>query len=122
MKAEKDYYEPVGKWAKRSLGCFDKGLRHGRIDVIGLRDAGGRLSGRAEVVAIEVKRGNAPFATSVGQAHGYSIYADRCYLADVRPTGFSEAESSRSAERTAGASPKSSPHRWGNRLKAFASR
>lgn len=65
MKAEKDYYEPVGKWAKRSLGCFhygiDKGLRHGRIDVIGLRDAGGRLSGRAEVVAIEVKRGNAPF-------------------------------------------------------------
>ncbi len=98
MKAEKDYYEPVGKWAKRSLGCFhygiDKGLRHGRIDVIGLRDSGGRLSGRAEVVAIEVKRGNAPFATSVGQAHGYSIYADRCYLADVRPTGFSEAERS----------------------------
>jgi hypothetical protein len=94
MKSERDYYEPVARWAQRSLGCFavgtDKGVRHGRIDVVGLRDAGGRLSGRTEVVAIEVKRGNQPFATTVGQALGYSIYAERCYLAEYRPNGYTE--------------------------------
>jgi hypothetical protein len=89
---EKDYYPWVARWAQQTLGCFetgtDTGLRHGRIDVVGLRDTGGRLSGRAEVVAIEVKRGTQPFATSIGQASGYSIYADRCYLAEFRRRGF----------------------------------
>lgn len=82
----------MANWAARHLGCFatgiDKGLRHGRIDVLGLRDTGGRLSGRSEVVSIEVKRGSQPYATSIGQASGYSIYADRCYLAEYRPSGF----------------------------------
>lgn len=55
-----------------------------------LRDAGGRLSGRAEVISIEVKRGRQPFATTVGQASGYSVYADRTYLAEYRPDGFDD--------------------------------
>ena len=37
-------------------------------------------------------RGKQPFATSIGQASGYSIYADRCYLAELRPRGFSSDE------------------------------
>lgn len=93
---EADYYEPVARWARKVLECFetgiDTGLRHGRIDVVGLRDSGGRLSGRADVIAIEVKRGTQPFATSIGQASGYSIYADQCYLAEYRPRGFSACE------------------------------
>jgi hypothetical protein len=95
---ERELYPRVANWAKRELGCFatgiDKGVRHGRIDVVGLRDTGGRLSGHSEVVAIEVKRGTQPFANAIGQATGYSIYADRCYLADVRPSGFSDVEKS----------------------------
>ncbi len=93
---EAEYYEPVARWARNTLGCFETGintgLRHGRIDVVGLRDSGGRLSGRADVIAIEVKRGTQPFATSIGQASGYSIYADRCYLAEYRPRGFTDDE------------------------------
>jgi hypothetical protein len=93
-RKERVFYEPVARWAKSKLGCFatgvDTGLRHSRIDVVGLRDAGGRLSGRAEVIAIEVKRGRQPFATTVGQAAGYSVYADRVYLADHRTSGFTD--------------------------------
>lgn len=93
---EAEYYEPMARWARKTLGCFETGintgLRHGRIDVVGLRDSGGRLSGRADVIAIEVKRGTQPFATSIGQASGYSIYADRCYLAEYRPRGFTDDE------------------------------
>ncbi len=70
VKSERVYYEPLGAWALKDPDCFtfgvDKGLRNGRIDVLGLRDSGDRLAGRTEVVAIEVKRGNAPFVTSVG--------------------------------------------------------
>jgi hypothetical protein len=36
---------------------------------------------------VEVKAGYQPFATAAGQAHGYSVYADRCFLADVRDGG-----------------------------------
>ncbi len=94
--AEKDFYPRVAQWASKSLGCFhtaiDAGLRRGRIDVVGLRDVGGNLSGRSEVVSIEVKHGRQPFVTSIGQASGYSIYADRCYLAEARPRAFDDDE------------------------------
>lgn len=96
MLRERDFYQPAERWATRRWDLFasgiDKGLRHGRIDVVGLRDVGGRLSGGAEVIAIEVKRGTQPFMTSVGQASGYSVFADRTYLADYRPDGFTEDE------------------------------
>jgi hypothetical protein len=62
-------------------------MKHGRIDVVGVRDVRGAradLSGEVEIIAIEVKAGNQPFATAVGQARSYSTYAERCYLADLR--------------------------------------
>lgn len=75
----------------REWGCFasktDTGTRLGRIDVAGIRDIGGDLSGQTEVIAIEVKPGGTVFTTSAGQAFGYSVYADRVYLADYRPAG-----------------------------------
>jgi len=85
---ERDLYAGVARWLKRRYGCFatktDIGIRYGRIDVVGLRDIGGELSGAGEVVSIEVKPGHRPFATAAGQARGYSVYAQRCFLADSR--------------------------------------
>lgn len=94
---ERDLYEPVARFVKRTFNCFaigvNVGLRHGRIDVVGLRDVGGDLAGRDEMIAVEVKRGTQPFATCAGQTLGYSIYAEECYLADYRPTkGFTTDE------------------------------
>lgn len=68
MASSRNYYEPIARWAAKHLGCFVTGieedLRLGRMDVVGLRDADGRLSGRAEVVSIEVSSGRQPFVTS----------------------------------------------------------
>lgn len=94
---EKDLYPAVEKLVKRQFGCFatavNVGLRHGRIDVAGLRDVGGDLAGRDEMIAVEVKRGTQPFATCAGQTLGYSIYAEQCYLAEYRPNaGFTSDE------------------------------
>lgn len=85
---ERDLYVGVARWLRLRYGCFatktDIGIRYGRIDVVGLRDIGGELSGAGEVVSIEVKPGRRPFATAAGQARGYSVYAQRCFLADIR--------------------------------------
>jgi hypothetical protein len=93
---EKELYDSVERFARKTLGCFaaaqNTGLRAGRIDVVGLRDIGGNLEGAGEVLAIEVKRGMQPFLVAVGQAAAYSVYADRCYLADIRPSGFTNEE------------------------------
>ncbi len=88
VSIERDLYPRVERWLKARYECFatkvDVGIRHGRIDVVGLRDVGGELSGTGEVVSIEVKPAGRPFATAAGQARGYSVYANRCYLASGR--------------------------------------
>jgi len=85
---ESEHYAPIERFLRRRFGCFvtaqDRGTRFGRVDVIGLRDIGGELSGAFEIIAVEVKAGNQPFNTATGQAYGYSVYAERCYLADLR--------------------------------------
>ena len=77
---------------KKHFLCFkaskNTGLKYGRIDVVGVRDVGGSLSGEIETISIEVKRGTEAFATACGQALGYRIYANRVYLADIRTKGF----------------------------------
>lgn len=87
MDLEKKLYPIVEKWMKKQFFCFktaiNTGLKHGRIDVVGVRDIGGDLSGEIETISIEVKHGSEPFATACGQALGYKIYANRVYLADV---------------------------------------
>ena len=81
------FYPAIEKWCRDKLKCWhadqDKGpSKLGRIDLVGVRDlGGGELSSRSEVIAVEVKTSRAPFMTSAGQAHGYSVMADRCYLA-----------------------------------------
>lgn len=93
---EKSHYPLVARWLKRHFLCFkvavNKGLRYGRIDVLGIRDIGGDLCGEVETIAVEVKRGATPFANACGQTFGYSVYANRVYLADVRGDGFTQDE------------------------------
>lgn len=93
---EKDLYLPVERFAKRTLSCWETGQERfiadvGRLDVLGARYIGGDLSGKCEVIAIEVKPDTSRFALSAGQAHGYSVAADRCYLAVATPR-FSAAQ------------------------------
>jgi hypothetical protein len=93
---ESSLYKPIEKWMCKHFGCFrsgrNVGLKYSRVDVLGVRDVGGMLSGEIETISIEVKRGTEPFATASGQALGYSIYANRVYLADRREREFKPAE------------------------------
>ena len=93
---EKIYYELVSKWLLKKYQCFkvaiNTGLKYSRADVIGIRDIGGDLTGEIETIIVEVKRGLEAFATASGQAFGYTVYANRVYLADIKPNGFSQEE------------------------------
>jgi hypothetical protein len=95
-RREKASYPVVERWVKRHFRCFrtaiNKGLRHSRVDVVGVRDLGGDLSGDVETIAVEVKKGGFPFATASGQTLGYNVYANRVYLADVRMERFTQDE------------------------------
>ncbi len=94
---ERELYGTVQRWAERHFGCFatsiNTGTSYGRVDVVGLRQAPGDLSASTELVCIEVKRGTQPLLNAMGQAFGYSVYGEYCYLADYRPkSAFSEVE------------------------------
>jgi hypothetical protein len=88
---EADLYEPVANFIKSEFNCFYvgtlKGTKLGTIDVVGLRYVMGDYGGSTEVIAIEVKPEKMVFLKSAGQAHAYSVMADRCYLAILKPYG-----------------------------------
>jgi len=87
-RGENRLYPIVEKHLRCRFDCFatgvNRGTQYGRVDVVGVRDIGGDLSGGWEVIGVEVKGGSQPFGTAAGQAHGYSVYANKCYLADLR--------------------------------------
>lgn len=93
---ESELYPVVDKWMRSHFQCFktviDKGLKYGRIDVLGVRDVGGDLSGEIETIAVEVKKGSTPFAKASGQTLGYRVFANRVYLADARQSSFTTDE------------------------------
>jgi hypothetical protein len=93
IKRESDLYPIVERWVKSHFLCFKtaltKGLRYSMVDVIGIRDIGGELSGEIQTIAVEVKRKGSPFATTTGQTLGYNVYANRVYLAEERDKPFS---------------------------------
>lgn len=95
-RLEKELYPIVQRWVRRHFLCFrtsiNRGLRYGRIDVLGIRDVGGDFSGEIETIAVEVKRGSTPFTNAAGQAVGYRVYANRVYLADLRDDRFDQDE------------------------------
>ncbi len=99
---ESSLYPIVEKWLKEYHLCFHatkqkmlkiysqngKEKAYGRIDVVGVRDIGGDLSGEVETIVVEVKKGNEPFGRASGQTLGYKVYANRVYLADLRDGRF----------------------------------
>lgn len=93
---ESDYYSTVRSWLIKKHLCFKaeptKGLKYSIIDVIGVKDVGGDLSGEVETIAVEVKKGTGPFAKASGQALANKVYANRIYLADVRDNQFTTDE------------------------------
>lgn len=93
---ESDLYPIVKKWLEKNHRCFkskeDTGLKYSRIDVVGVKDVGGDLSGEVETIAVEVKKGTEPFAKASGQALAYKVYANRIYLADQRDEAFTPDE------------------------------
>lgn len=95
-ESEKGLYPLVARWPKKRHLCFktdqNTGLIYSRADVIGIRDIGGDLTGEIETIVVEVKRGIEPFGTAVGQTLGYTIYANKVYLADKRERPFTQDE------------------------------
>lgn len=94
---EADLYPLVERWMRKHFRCFkakvNVGLKYSRVDVLGVRDTGGDLTGEIETFAIEVKRHTGVFATSSGQALGYQVYVNRVYLAAVtESSGFKRSE------------------------------
>src|SRR5689334_5154390 len=86
---EAKLYKKVADFIGKEFDCFHtaekKGIEQGTVDVVGLRYSMDRFGGTAEVVAVEVKLESATFLKSLGQALGYSVMADRCYLAVHKP-------------------------------------
>jgi hypothetical protein len=86
MTSERYYYPIVQRFLKDDLGCFvtakTTGVQGvGLADVVGVRDIGGEFHGGVELIAVEVKLTTDNFGKSLGQAHGYSLFANKCYLA-----------------------------------------
>lgn len=103
---EHDLYPGVGRFVKQCFGCMTveetTGPKYGNIDVVGLRYTHNGYGGTAELMAVEVKPGKAVFLKSVGQALGYSLMADRCYLAVYSPGGFTQSETEMAAQLNIG--------------------
>lgn len=83
---EKNYYSIVKDFLLKEFKCFyvetEVGVENvGRIDVVGLRDIGGRYSGEIEIISVEVKKSTKSPGKKMGQALAYSVLANRCYLA-----------------------------------------
>ena len=94
---EMDYYPAVRKWLERSgfycgggmvYSGTDKeriyeniGPKAMRVDVAGVRNVGSLYADSLEVVCVEVKEGSSVTFSQVAQAYGYSLIANRVYLA-----------------------------------------
>lgn len=86
MLQESEYYPFVEEFVKNSFSCIATGtnrgyLALGLIDVAGAYDTGSELHCELEMIIAEVKTSTSSFGKSIGQTLGYSVYAERCYLA-----------------------------------------
>jgi len=93
---ESQHYPTVAGFLKERMGCFfardePTVTTYGAVDVVGLRQSSGKYGGSAEVIAVEVKDSASRLLNAAGQAAGYSVMADRCYLA-VRADTISQTE------------------------------
>ncbi len=85
MVAESDYYPFIADFIKKKYNCLNVGINRGYlslglVDVIGAYEVGGRFLNDLELIFVEVKTSTNSFGKSIGQALGYSVYGERCYL------------------------------------------
>lgn len=88
MLAEEKYYPSVEAYIKKKFNCVKTGTTKGStslgyVDVIGAYETSSQYYTDIEVIVVEVKTTTKSFGKSLGQALGYSIYGERCYLAVV---------------------------------------
>lgn len=110
MKTEKRFYPIVRKWLEKKgyyCGGFiedsegkpiyfqDKGTARLRIDVAGIKNIGSSVQDEIEVVAVEVKDADNVQLRDIQDAHVYSQYAHKCYLATTGITDEQDKEDAR---------------------------
>lgn len=86
LTREQRFYRLIQRLLEDDFGCFvtqqTTGVQGvGYADVLGARDIGGEYDSGVEVIAVEVKLSTRNFGKSLGQAHGYSLFANKSYLA-----------------------------------------
>lgn len=89
MLAEREYYPTIKGYIKDHFNCIGvktgsggRGyLGLGLADVLGAYDTSSDFHSDIETIVVEVKTKTGSFGKSLGQALGYSIYGERCYLA-----------------------------------------
>ena len=83
--AERQLYPYVAEFLEGNFGCTstvkDRGTQNVRFDVLGLRRRGNHYASCTELIAVEVKADGTRFVNYLGQAIGYSLYANEVYLA-----------------------------------------
>lgn len=89
--AEHQLYPYVATFLQDNFGCTstvqNRGTQDVRFDVLGLRRRGNHFAPCTELLAVEVKAGGTRFVNYLGQAIGYSLYANEIYLAWKKPRG-----------------------------------
>jgi len=88
MLPEDEYYPSVETYIGKKFNCIKTGTTKGNTslgyaDVIGAYETSSQYHTDIEVIVVEVKTTTKSFGKSLGQALGYSIYGERCYLAVV---------------------------------------
>ena len=94
---EAKLYPLVERWMRKRFVCFKTGinigLRYSRVDVLGIRDIGGDLSGEVETIGIEVKKRHTTLCDRQWPSVGIQgLDANKVYLADVRGKNFTAHE------------------------------
>lgn len=86
MLPEKQYYPAVEKFIQEKYNCIKTGINKGNlalglVDIIGIYEISSEFYTDVEIIVTEVKTTTSSFGKLLGQALGYSIFGERCYLA-----------------------------------------
>jgi len=85
-RKERTLYPLIKRFLQKEVGCFKVDIKKGsqdlgQVDVIGVKSIGKELTNDFEVIVVEVKTDLNRFGIKIGQTLGYSVFANRCYLA-----------------------------------------
>jgi len=87
MTKESELYPIIKRYLEKKysksvlISKINSGVWGGKIDVVLVRGIFGELLNTCEIVTVEAIPDKDRFLNYIGQALGYSIFSDRCYLA-----------------------------------------